>query len=147
MNKIADILIAGVIMCCSSTYHIAQNIGGVKLWRSVHSEGKTLVSVPLHFNVLIMFGWEKFGELTDTRQIHQCFPPPTFCAIRYTVYTLHTVSHSRHNVKHGFAVPTSHTLERMVYSHFCMYYTKGHGHPGRYSQSLMRNCNRITLPL
>ena len=51
----------------------------------MHLEGKTLVnlvSIPLHFNVLIMFGWEKFGELTDNRQIRQCFPLPTFCAIR-----------------------------------------------------------------
>ena len=47
----------------------------------MHLEGKTLanlVSFPLHFNVLIMFGWEKFGKLMDNRQIRQVFPRQHF---------------------------------------------------------------------
>ena len=65
-------------------YRVGENIGEIVPF--VHLEGKTLanlVSVPLHFNVLIMFGWEKFGRLTDNCQIRQYFPPPYNCAIRY----------------------------------------------------------------
>ena len=39
----------------------------------MHLEGKFLVNVPLHFNVLITFGWEKFGKLMDNHQIRQWF--------------------------------------------------------------------------
>ena len=58
------------------------------LYLYVHLEGKTLanlVSAPLPFNALIMFGWENFSEFTD---ICQSFPPPQFCAIRCTIRTL-----------------------------------------------------------
>ena len=63
---------------------VGKNFGEITL--PMHLEEKTLanlVSILLHFNALIMFGWENFGKLKDNCQIRQCFPPPMFCAIRY----------------------------------------------------------------
>ena len=81
-----DVLEQEVEASATIKYRIAQNIGGIKLWRncSTCAFGRAnLVSVTLPFNALIMFGWENLGEFTDNCQIHQCFPPPTFCAIWY----------------------------------------------------------------